>query len=66
MLQNKQVLYGILIVGLVLVALSVLIDPIRGEDFYMSGWQWLALIVGAVLTLVGGYLVFVRKPPAVR
>lgn len=66
MLANRQMLYGVLLVGIVLVALAFAIDPIRGEDFYMSGWQWLVLAVGAVLTLAGVYLAFMRKPPAVR
>jgi hypothetical protein len=65
MLQNKQVLYGILIVGILLVALSLLIDPVRGENFHMAGVQWLVLIVGAVIALIGAYLTFVRKPPVV-
>jgi hypothetical protein len=63
MLANKNMLYGLIIVGLVLALLSVLIDPIRGYDLYLALPQIIGLIVGIVLLLVGAYLLFVRRPP---
>lgn len=66
MLQNKQLLYAVVLVGVILAALSFLIDPIRGIEFHMAGIQILALVIGIVLILAGGYLAFMRKPPAVR
>ncbi|MGQ9849852.1 MAG: hypothetical protein ACUVSU_07360 [Aggregatilineaceae bacterium] len=60
-LQQKQIGYLLLIVGLVAAVLSILIDPIRGYDIYLATAQIVVLIVGIVVALVGLYLAFVRK-----
>lgn len=64
MLEDKRVAYGLIAAGIVLVLLSVLIDPIRGEDIYMATSQIIVLIVGVVVALVGAYLGFLRRPAA--
>jgi len=63
MLADKRVAYGLIAVGLILVLLSVLIDPIRGNDVYMATSQIIVLIVGVVVAVAGAYLVFMRRPP---
>lgn len=63
-LQQKQLGYLLLVVGLVAVVLSILIDPIRGHDIYLATSQIIVLIVGAVVALIGLYLAFVRKSAA--
>ncbi len=60
-LQQKQLGYILLVVGVAAVLLSILIDPIRGYDIYLATSQIIVLIVGAVVALVGLYLAFVRK-----
>jgi hypothetical protein len=62
LLADKRVAYGLIVVGVVLVVLSLVIDPIRGQDFYLGPVQIIVLIVGIVVALVGLYLTFVRKP----
>ncbi len=64
MLDNKQLAYGVLAVGVLVALLSVLIDPLRGEDVYMATSQIIALIAGLVLAAAGAYLAFMRQPPA--
>jgi hypothetical protein len=64
LLNDKRVAYALIVVGVVGALLSVLIDPIRGYDIYMSTIQIIVLVVGIVLLLAGLYLAFVRKPPA--
>ena len=64
LLNDKRVAYGLLVVGIAAVLLSVLIDPLRGHDIYLATSQIVVLIVGVVLAVVGAYLVFVRKPAA--
>lgn len=63
-LNDKRVAYGILIVGIAAVVLSILIDPLRGLDLYLATSQIVVLIVGIVLALVGAYLAFMRQPAA--
>jgi len=63
-LQQKQIGYILLIVGLVAAVLSILIDPIRGYDIYLATSQIVVLIVGIVVALIGLYLAFVRKTAA--
>ncbi len=60
-LQQKQLGYILLVVGVAAVLLSILIDPIRGHSIYLATSQIIVLIVGAVVALVGLYLAFVRK-----
>jgi uncharacterized membrane protein len=64
MLADKRIQYGLIIVGIVGVLLSVLIDPIRGNDIYFNPIQIVVLVVGVILALLGLYLAFVRQPPA--
>ena len=64
LLNDIRVAYGVLVVGIIAVLISVLIDPLRGYDIYMSTSQIIVLIVGIVLVLAGAYLAFVRKPAA--
>ncbi|MCD4684565.1 MAG: hypothetical protein K8S97_01335 [Anaerolineae bacterium] len=64
MLDNKQFAYGLLAVGVLVVLLSVLIDPLRGHDIYMAASQIIGLIAGLVLAAAGAYLAFMRQPPA--
>ncbi len=64
MLEDKRVLYGLILVGLLGALLSVLIDPIRGYDIHMALIQIIGLIVGIVLFGAGIYLAFMRKPAA--
>lgn len=61
LLADKRVAYVLLIGGIVLALLSVLIDPLRGEDIYMATVQIIALIVGVVAAAAGAYLAFLRK-----
>jgi hypothetical protein len=65
LLNDKRVAYAVLVIGVIGILLSVLIDPIRGEDIYMATSQIIVLIVGIVLAVAGAYLAFVRKPPVV-
>jgi hypothetical protein len=62
LMNDKRVAYGVLVVGIIAVLISVLIDPLRGNDIYMATSQIVVLIVGIVLVLAGAYLAFVRKP----
>ncbi|HEX3052581.1 MAG TPA: hypothetical protein VHP83_18115 [Aggregatilineaceae bacterium] len=62
MLEDKRVLYGLILGGLILALLSVLIDPIRGHDIYMAPVQIIGVIVGLVVFAAGVYLAFMRKP----
>ena len=62
-LSDKRFAYALLAGGIVLALLSVLIDPIRGEDIYMATIQIVVLVIGIVVALVGAYLAFMRKPP---
>ena len=62
LLNDKRVAYGVLVVGIIAVLISFLIDPLRGYDIHMATSQIIVLIVGIVVTLVGAYLAFVRKP----
>ena len=62
LLNDKRVAYGVLVVGIIAVLISVLIDPLRGNDIYMATSQIIVLVIGIVVTLVGAYLAFVRKP----
>jgi hypothetical protein len=64
MLTNKRNLYGVILVGVVMVLVALLIDPIRGYVFYLNAGQIVLLIVGIVVAAGGAYLAFVRKPPA--
>ena len=64
MLANKQLAYGILVVGILLALASVLIDPLRGYDIYLATTQIIALVIGIVIALAGAYLAFLYKPPA--
>ncbi len=61
-LNDKRIAYGLVVVGVVGIVLSVLIDPIRGYDIHMAAIQIVVLIVGIVLALAGLYLTFMRKP----
>jgi hypothetical protein len=63
-LNDMRVAYGVLVVGIVAVLISILIDPLRGYSIHMATSQIIVLIVGIVLVLVGAYLAFVRKPVA--
>jgi hypothetical protein len=65
LLNDKRVAYAVLVIGVIGILLSVLIDPIRGEDIYMATSQIIVLIIGIVLAVAGAYLAFVRKPPVV-
>jgi uncharacterized membrane protein YeaQ/YmgE (transglycosylase-associated protein family) len=62
-LDQKQIAYGLIIVGIVGALLSVLIDPLRGLDIYFNPIQIVVLVVGVVLLLAGLYLAFVRQAP---
>ena len=62
LMNDKRVAYGVLVVGIIAVLISFLIDPLRGYDIHMATSQIIVLIVGIVVTLVGAYLAFVRKP----
>lgn len=64
MLDNKQLAYGLLAVGVLVALLSVLIDPLRGHDIYLATIQIIALIAGLVVAAAGAYLAFLRKPSA--
>jgi hypothetical protein len=64
LLNDMRVAYGVLVVGIIAVLISLLIDPVRGKHFYMGTAQIIVLIVGIVLVLAGAYLTFVRKPAA--
>ncbi len=64
MLEDKRIAYAVLAIGIVLVLLSVLIDPIRGNDIYMATSQIVVLIVGLVVAVAGAYLAFMRRPAA--
>ncbi len=61
MVNKKQLAYGVLVIGLFLVALSVLIDPLRGHHIYMATIQYVALLAGLMLALAGAYLAFMRQ-----
>jgi hypothetical protein len=61
LLGNKQFAYVVLIVGLILLLLSLLYDPIRGVTFYLAVYQIIGLIVGVILALIGAYLAFFYK-----
>lgn len=63
MLDDKRIQYGLLVGGLVLAALAILIDPIRGLVLYLHPIQIVALVVGILVFLAGAYAAFVRKPP---
>jgi hypothetical protein len=64
LLDDKRVTYAVLVIGVIGVLISLLIDPLRGQDFHLGTVQIIVLIVGIVLVLAGAYLSFVRKPPA--
>ncbi len=56
--------YALLGGGVFLALLSLLLDPVRGKDYYLNTVQILVLIVGVVAAAVGAYLTYMRKPPA--
>lgn len=62
-MSNKQIAYGILGLGILAALVSLLMDPVRGEDYYLNTVQIIVLVVGVLAALVGAYLSFVRKPP---
>ena len=64
LLNDKRMAYGVLIVGIAAVLISILIDPLRGYDIHMAASQIVVLIIGIVLALVGAYLAFMRQPAA--
>ncbi len=64
MLEDKRFAYALIAIGIVLALLSVLIDPIRGNDIYMATSQIIVLIVGVIVALGGAYLAFLRRPAA--
>ncbi len=59
-MSEKQIGYGLLALGILAVLVSILIDPIRGNDIYLATSQIIVLVVGAVVALVGGYVTFMR------
>jgi hypothetical protein len=61
--DQKQMAYGLIIVGIVGAVLSVLIDPLRGYDIYLATSQIIVLVISIVLLLAGLYLGFVRQAP---
>lgn len=60
-LTPKQIAYGLIILGIAAVAISILIDPLRGYDIHLAAIQIVVLVAGIVVALVGAYLAFVRK-----
>ena len=64
MLQNKRILYGVILVGIAIALASLLYDPIRGFKYYLNAAQIALLVIGIVMAAGGAYLAFVRKPPA--
>jgi hypothetical protein len=62
LLGYKQVAYAVLVIGVIGALLSILIDPIRGEELYMATIQIVVLVVGIVVALIGAYLAFMYKP----
>jgi hypothetical protein len=62
LLADKRVAYALVVVGIVLVLLALLIDPIRGVHYHIGTVQIIVLIVGIVVGVVGLFLAFVRNP----
>jgi len=60
LLNDRRVAYALLALGIVAVLLSILIDPIRGNDIYLATSQIIVLVVGIVLALAGAYYAFMR------
>ncbi|MBN1679029.1 MAG: hypothetical protein JW966_01970 [Anaerolineae bacterium] len=63
LLSDKRVAYGLILVGFVGGLLSVLIDPLRGEDIYLHVVQIIGVVLGLVMILAGAYLTFMYNPP---
>ena len=51
LLDDKRVTYAVLVIGVIGVLISLLIDPLRGQDFHLGTVQIIVLIVGIVLVV---------------
>ncbi|MBN1200381.1 MAG: hypothetical protein JXJ20_00865 [Anaerolineae bacterium] len=62
-MSRQQTIYGMIVVGVVLLVASLLVDAvgIGTEGFGVA--QVIGIIVGAALAGAGLYLGFVRQPP---
>ncbi|MBI5958779.1 MAG: hypothetical protein HY866_08590 [Chloroflexi bacterium] len=62
-MTEKQLTYGLIVVGVVLVLASLLVDAVGiGTDGFGVG-QIVGLILGIILAGVGGYRGFMRPKP---
>jgi hypothetical protein len=61
MVLDKRMAYLILAAGVVIVTLAILVDSFRDKVIYLAPVQGIAVLVGVIVALVGGYFLAVRE-----